>query len=305
MDAAAHALILRLMRHWTLAASWAVGALAFGQTATLQSGTLHVLPGTTVRFNGVSDLVIAAGAQVINDGLIDLGADCLLQEQPGAPITGSGVEQAVWPIAVALDASHPGHLGLALTSAYAAGDLEVIRGHIPRSTPTGVQSVARWFQVIMPSGATDADVALRYDLSELNGIDPLSLALHASPAETGPWTELTSLNAPGLQQVSAAVPAAWAFVTAFDGTATMLEQPADPITWAMWPNITEGVVFISIPESEHLSLIEVLDPAGRLVRSLPYAVIGPAQARVELNDLPPGPYLLRPNKGWAQRVIKR
>lgn len=304
MDAAAHALILRRMRHWITAASWTAGALAFGQTATLQSGTLHVLPGTTMRFSGVSDLVIAAGAQVINDGLIDLGADCLLQEQPGAPITGSGVEQAVWPIAAPLTGAEPGRLGLTITTDYAAGDLEVTRGHQPAVLPNSAQGVARWFAVLMPSGATDAGISFRYDLSELNGLDPQNLSLFEAPLLAGPWLALASINQPGAQLIDATDQAPVAFITAFDQDAPNRIPLTHGGGWSAAPTVVTDHVRITVPEGLALNAVELLGADGRVLLTRAFPSAGPGMVLLELPVLASGAYLLRLNNEWTQRLIK-
>lgn len=278
---------------------------AYGQVAQLQGGSLHINPGTSISFHQMAGLIIGPGTFVVNDGLIDLGAECLLTEQPGAPVTGSGTEIATWPIAAALVNAEPGRLGLVITTDYSGGDLLVTRGHVPISLPNTAQSIGRWFAIQMPAGSTDADIVLRYDPSEINGLDPSTLMLFESPAAIGPWTALASINEPGLHQLSALDQAPVAYLTAFDDSANGIAPHSASDTWNIWPTMVTDGVFIAIPESSTLSLVEVLDPVGRIIMSMPRSEAGPGQESVDLAGLASGQYLLRLNRQWTQRVIKQ
>lgn len=276
-----------------------------GQEILLQGGTLHLSAGTSVSVQGAIGFVIAPGAAVINDGTIDLGAACMLTEQPGSPITGTGTEHALWPDASPLADAEPGGLGLTLSTAYDGGNLEVTRGHLPITLPNSAQSIARWFFIDMPDGSVSADAVIAYDISELNGIDPSALSIFESPSYNGPWTALASVSSPGTQEISATDQAPVAYLTGFDAAAANPVLDGEGDGWRVWPTVVERVVHVRIPDNRSLRSLELMDSQGKVLWKDMTPVSRTTRIDVDLPDLAQGLYLLRMNGESTTRLIRR
>jgi hypothetical protein len=285
------------MPRWLRALPLLCPAIVAAQGLTLSNGNLLVNAGTTLSVDGALTFSISPGATVVNHGRIDLGTEATLLEQPGAPITGDGFEEATWPVAAPLNSAEPGGLGLTLTTAYAEGGLRVERGHLPRTAWNGAEGIRRWYRVSVP-GATAAtlDAVLHYDGTELNAIMPSALALFSGPSATGAWTASpTLLNAPA-QTLTASAPAPEVFITAFDLDAANGLAFSDPDGWSCWPRIIEDACWIGIPQGGSLREAVLIAVSGHMVQQFAFAeAIGVQQVAVPA--LRSGAYVLRLNGG--------
>lgn len=276
------------------------------QDLTLSGGALTVLAGTTITIGGPLTWQMGAGAQVQNNGVIDLGTNCVLVEQPGAPFTGTGTEVATHPLAAPLSGVDVGGLGLSVTTPYAEGDLQVERGHQPVLAVTGVESIERWYRVFTPQpNAFDVGVELHYDLTELNGIDPDLLGLYVSQMLAGPWSGLASVSNVGAQTVTGTDQQPVEYFTAFDADAAnatgRLSEDAGP---RAWPSLFQDLIHVQPAANERITQLELLDAQGR-VAWLP--VIGASSAGLVVLHPPtlaPGTYLLRINGQWNIKLVR-
>lgn len=293
------------MKLWAYTGAILMAQPILGQDIHLQSGTLHIAAGTSVAIDGTPGFIIAPGATVINDGAIDFGPACLLSEPQGSPITGGGTERALWSSTAALTDAEPGGLGLTLTADYTGGNMEVVRGHLPITLPNSAQSIARWFMVDMPNGSVDSDVRLRYDNTELNGIDQLALTLFESPAYNGPWTALASVSNTGALEISATDQAPVAYLTAFDAVAANAVPDYAGPDWLVWPTVVERNVYVKIPKNHSLRSLELLDSQGKVIWKDMTQVSGTSQIDVELPGIAQGLYLFRVNGESTTRLVRQ
>lgn len=277
-----------------------IGLMA--QPITLTNGHLLLTAGTTVQVDGAAILSIGPGSSITNHGRIDLGTQAVIMEQPGAPVTGDGFEEATWPTAAPLADAEPGGLGLTLSTAFAQGGLRVERGHIPRTAWNGTPGIARWYRVSVPGMTSESlDAVLHYDMTELNGIMPSALALFHGASDSGPWTSSpTVLNVPS-QTLAAAAPAPTVVITAFDLDAVNLTDAFEADAWACWPVEVAEECWIKVPLGAVLTEVTLLDAMGRLIKRVPVAAAGGIHP-LRLPDLAPGAYLLQVNQG--ERTFK-
>ncbi|HQW06374.1 MAG: T9SS type A sorting domain-containing protein [Flavobacteriales bacterium] len=274
------------------------GSLALGshaQTMELPSGTMTIHSGTTLRLESPMTWVLGPDVTLVNDGVIDLGAESILAESAGAPITGTGFER-VSPVALGpFDGEEPGGLGLTVTTTSTAGPLVLERSHTPFVLPEGDGSIARSYRIQSPlTNGAAMDLDLRYDPSELNGLDPMRLALFRSPDEIGPWVLLTSTSSPGMNLVSATDLAPWALLTAFDvdaptGVASMVAEDA----FVVWPTVVTDLIHVGARHQGSIRTIEVLDPLGRVIEQDAFGAQD--RATLHLGHLAIGTYFLRVN----------
>ncbi|MEZ4791282.1 MAG: T9SS type A sorting domain-containing protein [Flavobacteriales bacterium] len=236
-----------------------------GQTVDLTGGSLRVSPGTSLRFEGPVTFSIQPGAEVVNDGLIDLGSAATLVEPAGGPITGTGTEVAQIDLDGPIGNEEPGGLGLSLTTDFPAGPVTIIRGHLPRAFPEGDPSIKRWFRIDAPSATAGmANITIAYDPTELNGLSSDAIGLFRSDALDGPWDPLASTNDPVTHLVLGSVTAPFGIYTAFDVNA----PTASPSLLAtnglhVWPTLTSELLFIHSTDGTPLGPILVFDGLGR------------------------------------------
>lgn len=265
-----------------------------GQTVDLISGSLRVSQGTSLRFDGPLSFSIQPGAEVVNDGLIDLGLGATLQEPAGGPITGSGTESAVIDLDGPIGNEEPGGLGLSLTTDFPAGALTVTRGHLPRAFPEGDPSIERWYRIDAPSATSgSADITISYDPIELNGLSADAIGLFRSDGLDGPWDPLASTNDPMDHLVQGSIQAPFGVYTAFDVNAPT-PSPSLLATNGLhvWPTLTSEVLFIHSTDGAPLGPIMLFDGLGR---TLPVITLGRSADLVSLQvaDLAAGAYYLR------------
>lgn len=283
-----------MYRHSAFLCVLLCGAVVQGQQVDLIGGSLHVMDGTTLRFNGPLEFVIQPGASVVNDGIIDLGGAASVNEPVGAPISGAGVEIARLEDEGPSSAATPGGLGLTLTTGAPSGPITITRGHVAREFPEGDLSIARWFALEAPGASGTVDVVMHYDPSELNGLSGSALALFRSAQEDGPWTILPSTASE--RTVSATLEAPWTFITAFDANV----PTASPALFAtnglhVWPTLTTGQVFIHSTDGAPLDALEVFDGLGRTIATQ-VDQHSATLATMDLSGLAHGPYYLRVNR---------
>jgi len=285
------------MLRWLRALPLLCPVFASAQNLALSNGSLLVSAGTTLSVDGALTFLIAPGAGVVNHGRIDLGTQANLVEQPGAPITGDGIEEATWPVAAPLNSEEPGSLGLTLTTAYADGGLRVERGHVPRTAWNGMEGIGRWYRVSVPSTTmATLDAVLHFDATELNAIMPSALAVFSGPTATGAWAATTTLLDAPAQTLSASAPAPDVFITAFDLDAANGLTFGEPDSWSCWPRIIEEVCWIGIPQGAALRDAVLFDVSGRVVEQFAFTeAIGVKS--ITIPALRSGAYVLRLNGG--------
>ncbi|HRD51406.1 MAG TPA: T9SS type A sorting domain-containing protein [Flavobacteriales bacterium] len=278
---------------------------AVGQTSSLSDATLTISPGTSLRINSPMSWQLDPGAAIINDGLIDLGTEGVIQEQDGAPITGSGIERAVWPLASPMADAEPGNLGLTLTTSYSNGGLTVERGHLPRFADNGTPGIGRWYRVATPvPTAFTFEATLQYDLTELGASQPSALALFVANDANGQWSPvLTTINPQ--QNLSGSTPAPEVFITAFDlDLATNAPSGSAGVEWSVSPTLVEEQVCIESRNGQSIGSLELMDSQGRMVVAVHELAM--ERATVDMTRLPGGSYILRINKGaHAFKLVKR
>jgi hypothetical protein len=276
---------------------------AGAQDMLLSSGTLTVAEGTTLTIVSPVQWTIASGAQVINNGTIDLGTEASLLEAPGAPITGSGTEHARVQLAQAFAGVEPGGLGLSLSAAAGPGLVEVVRGHEPFVLPSGASSVARWFLVdAAPQPGLNMEFLFRYDPTELNGLEPDGIALHTSTDVNGPWSPIVSSANAQAYSIWGSQQSPWAFLTAFDPASTTGMAPNTAQGSAAWPTVVDDVVTVIRHDGQAITQLDVFDTAGRLLRS-ERPRMNPAL--LWLGDLSPGTLVLRVDGAFGLKLLKR
>jgi len=276
--------------------------IAIAQTMVLATGELELASGTSLRVESPMAWQLNPGTAVINHGLIDFGSVGTLSEQPGAPITGDGIERAVWPFTGPLQDAEPGNLGLGLTTSYPDGGLTVERGHLPRIAANGTTGISRWYRVSTPvATAVNMDAVLTYDLTEIDGVLPSSLALFHASAPNGTWEPTPTVGNEPQQMLSAIVPAPELFITAFDLNAALSADASIQAGWRCWPTVFADGVTIASVSGPALREVHVRDASGRLVHQARFADAR-ATARVQLNGLTAGAYALVINGG--EKVFK-
>jgi len=281
------------------------GVVCSGQNAALSSGSLTVVEGTTLRLDGPVALTIASGAQLVNNGVIDLGENATLVEQEGDPITGAGTEVARSQGTGPFNALEPGGLGLIITSSGAIGPVEVVRGHVPFMLPAGVPSIARWYRI---NSGTDEGGTLQllmtYDESELNGLLEGSMNVFGSGSELGPWSALATTSDPGANTLSAIHQYPWALITAFDENASILSPTLSAEhAFHVWPTVLDGAVNIVSRKNEVVHSIELFDGLGR---SVPVVLLyrSGSTVIVDTRSLSSGLHVIRVNGSSTFDLIK-
>lgn len=275
------------------------------QVMTFGGGTLTIAPGTTLELVGPITWQLAGDAQVVNNGHVDLGEQASLEETVGSPITGTGTETATWAVPGAMAGVGPGGLGLTITSSYAAGGMEVERGHVPVSGPNATTSIARWYRTSTPVVNTaDMDVVLRYDPTELNGILPASLSLFVASGLVGPWNAVATIGNQPTAELMGTDPASMEYITAFDlDIATQMASAPGTVPIRVWPTLFTDVINVALPQGMPMERLELMDATGR---SVPLPLAGTASSDVAIITVPPlpgGAYVLRVNGKSAYRLV--
>jgi hypothetical protein len=199
----------------------------------------------------------------------------------------------------------PGGLGLSISTADGPSMVDVIRGHNQQVLHTSDLSIARWF-LISATGQTgqDLDLELRYDPTELNGLDGADLLLFEAISDVGPWGALPSAVDVGARTVSSTDQYPWAYVTAFDRNAVASTPEVNNADgFVIHPTIVESMLTINAVGLEQIRSLAVIDGLGRTVQNPTLPAAGPL-ARIDLNGLAPGAYFLRVNERHVLRFRK-
>lgn len=266
------------------------------QTMTLLGGSAHVLEGTSVRLDGPLEWTIAPGATLVNDGIIDLGANATLLEQQGSPVTGTGVERTQTSSNGPFSGTQPGGLGLTITTADAVGPIEVVRGHSPFSFPEGDPSIARWYTIsTAPAPGSAISLMFNYDPTELNGLDAGELSLFTAPVAEGPWSGLASMNDPSFFVLEATLQYPWGTISAFDENAPTTSPTLVAANgFQVWPTVVEDLINIVPSSEERINTLEVFDGLGRST-TIRTTLASTVHGQLHLGGLTPGAYFLRVN----------
>lgn len=265
-----------------------------GQEMVLGPGSLTISSGTTLRLEGPIHFSWSSGSTVRNDGLIDLGSEAHLSEPSGAPIIGDGNELAVIGMAP-FTGIEPGGLGLTLSTVGGNAPFSLERWHSTLHFPEGDPSIARWYRFSDDiQGPGTLDVSLRFDPTELNGLEAASLALHVAGTENGPWTEISSTVDEAARSIAGAYSAPWNVLAAFDADApTAVPDLAEVTGFRAWPTLVTTIMYVAPTTDNPINTLEVFDAAGR--RTPIQADLSKGWASVGTEAIAPGAYYLRIN----------
>lgn len=258
---------------------------------TATGTTLRIASGTTLHIDTPLVWNTAAGSQTINDGLVLFGTGAVLSEAPGAAFTGTGTERTTAVLNTPPTTVDPAGLGLGITASYAPGTTTVERGHTTTVDALEGSSIARWYRV-QPTTNGSAQLTLRYDATELNGLEDGSLWIYREQPVSSAWMPFASTVAPPV--LSATVDSLGHF-TAFDanlhvgliGPEAPIEQPR------LWPNPAGPQVQLYIPAGRTVRRIDLIGIDGRVQRQWNGAWPGGTVGLLELTGLAAGTYHLR------------
>lgn len=269
------------------------------------NGTLTIESGTTVRVISPMTWTLGPSSIVVNDGLIDLGAEAVLDEPAGRPVVGAGFERSAPAAGSVQPVSGVGGLGLHLAQALPLPALVVTRGHLPRIHDDYGPGIARWFAVEgLDQTTPPVTLTMTYDQTELNGLAEPLLELHSSGSESGPWAEASTVHDETGNTFTGAIPTGTHF-TAFsvDPQATPMHASGTRELQVL-PSLTDGPMAVLIPAGETVSGLWIFDGSGRIVlaEQLPQLT---GTVMLDVQGLAPGSYLLRTDAGFAARFVRR
>ena len=276
----------------------AVIALACHGQMVLNAGTaMTVTGGTTVRIEAPVTFTVEAGSTLVNDGRIVFGPQAELDEQAGAPITGTGTEITSRQYSTPLNSTGPAGLGFSFTTALAPDSFIVERGHVPRINNIAAESIARWYRVrsgtVQGLGATGV---LAYDPTELNSIAETALRMARNSDGGAWWPELASSIDVGANTATAALPDILGWFTLFDDAVisdvAVVNEDND---FFLVPTVADEMV--TVHGATRIGSIAVFDARGRLVHSTMTAV-------VDVSTLASGVYAVRVNGTHHLRFVK-
>lgn len=271
--------------------------------AVLVSGTsLSIASGTTLRVEGTITWLVESGSSFINDGSVVFGPAATLDEQPGAPITGTGTERTHRLYPGPLANVDPAGLGFSLTTTSAPDSLLIVRGHLPRANNTNSEGVARWYE-LRSSDATlpGSTGTLAYDPSELNGIPEAALRM-ASNSDGGVWwPELNSSLDQVNNTASASLPDSLGWFTLFDDA--VITEVGDNVTtqsgFVLYPTVADERV--TIVGQVRIDAARVLDASGREVVTIANNGLS---VDLDISHLAAGSYVVRINGAAPLRFVK-
>jgi hypothetical protein len=276
-------------------------ALAVAQMST-GAGTNMVLDvGTSLRVNAPVIWQIPAGAGVVNHGGIVLGADAELDESSGAAITGQGTERIQLPLTAPTAALDAGGLGGILTTGTAPGLTTFIRGHVPYTDYSGHTSIARWIHVTPTiNDGLNATFSLRYDPAELNAVPEAAQIMHIRAQDDIWWMLASSVNTTARTVTSNGLDSLGLFTTFDQDLPNAVEHPAVHDTFVV--GITaDGSPWVHVPAEEQVTLLELFDPAGRLI-GMSTTRLGTGWNLIPLSVQAHGIHLLRLNGSLTYRL---
>lgn len=275
------------------------------QVVVFDNGTLTVDQGTTIRITGPATWILGPTSTVVNNGLIDLGAEAVMDEPDGRPITGSGFERSAPLAGLAQGADGIGGLGLTIAQVPPLPAVIVTRGHLPRQHAEYGLGIARWYSVeALDQTVPPVSLGMNYDQTELNGLAEPLLELHAAESELGPWAEAASTHDEATNTLIGALPAG-SFFTAFavDPQRTPVES-LNSTALHVWPSLTDGPMMLIIPVGEVIRGLWLFDGSGRMVRARQFAELTGALS-LDVQGLAPGAYVLRTDSGSTARFVRR
>jgi len=276
-----------------------------GQTMTLQSGNLTIAPGTTIELVGPLDLEIVSGASIVNDGLIELGSEATLTEPANGPITGAGTEHAMRDLSSPFTDNNIAGLGLTVSMNTALGPMDVTRGHEPLLANGTIPSIARWYRLdASPVPGSILDIAMHYDVSELNGADASDLVMHKAPLPTGDWYALPSMSQVGPQIVTVTDPGPWDHITLFSEVINV-SVPDHTVgsSFTVFPTASADQVQVSSLGSETINKWELFSATGALLDGS-NSRMNERMVTIDLSDYSTGTLVLRLNGTRRYRLLK-
>lgn len=272
---------------------------------TFATGNLRIDNGTTMNVLGPITWTIESGANVVNDGLIDLGSEGVIVESANEPVTGTGIERSAPPLGASWPINGPGGLGLTISIPSTEIAIVVTRGHIPRDDADAGASIARWFGVdglpdLPPQGST---VNLRYDETELNGLVESMLSPFASAGLAGPWVDTDGSVDTVDDMLTAPLQPGATYFTGFasDQQSATTTNLVPAFGMEVRPSITEDLIMVYPPPGTGSILI--MDAAGR-VAFVARAVEG-GTTSLDVSSLTPGAYNVLSDSGALARFMKR
>jgi hypothetical protein len=276
------------------------------QLMELSGGSMHVLAGTRVAIEGPITWQLASNTNVVNDGTIEFGPEATLDEAPGSPMVGLGVESTSRVFNAGVAGNDPAGLGLSLTTASALGAFTVIRGHVPYTLSNGMEGISRWYQLLTSDQpGAQVEATLLYDPTELNGLSAASLDLYTSVDPADFWTPRSGEASADPWSISATVYWPWTHITAFqaDATTSISEQPG--AGFRAWPTATSDLVHLEALGDAGISIWELHDAAGRLHDGERHGMPGARYQTIDMARYSPGLYLLRVNDGMVIKLVKQ
>lgn len=295
--------IRRPMRSHPLIASLLVTGVASGQMV-LDSGTSLILTNSThLRIEAPINFTIATGASLVNDGLIVFGPQAELDEQAGAPITGTGTEITSRSYSLPMLSVEPAGLGFSFTTSTAPDSFIVERGHVARENNLNIEGIDRWYRVRGGAGAgLGVSGVLAYDPSELNGIPEAALRMAVNSDGGTWWPELLSTIDLGAHTATSVLPDSLGWFTLFDDAVISdIEAPVGlPVVFALEPTLASERITIS--GGSPMQRIDVFDAIGSLWFS--NSSLSSQRAVVDVSGLPSGAYLVLVNNMHLLRFAK-
>lgn len=271
--------------------------------AVLMSGTsLTLAPGTALRVEGATSWVLETGSSLVNDGSIVFGPQATLDEEPGAPIIGSGTEETHRLYPAPLSNEEPAGLGFSLTTASAPDSLLIVRGHLPRVNNTNNESIARWFEVRSSNATLPGTTGtLTYDPSELNSIPEAALRMASNNDGGAWWPELNSTLDQVNNNANSSLPDSLGWFTLFDDAVITEIGENLPVQcgFALFPTLADEQV--TVVGQVRIDACAVLDAMGRTVVT---GASNGLSAELNVRHLAPGTYVVHVNGTATLRFVK-
>ncbi len=276
--------------------------LAVAQMSTGAGTTMVLDVGTSLRVNAPVIWQIPAGASVVNDGGIVLGTDAVLNESAGAAITGQGTERIQLALNAPTAALDAGGLGGILTTGTAPGSTTFVRGHLPFTDYSGHTSIARWIQVTPATNdGLNATFSLRYDLTELNAVPEAAQIMHIRAQDDIWWLLPSGVNTTARTVTTTGLDSLGLFTTFDQDLPNAVELPTTDDTFVVGLT-ADGRYWLHVPAEEQVTLLELLDPAGRLI-AMSTTRLGSGWNLIPLTAQAPGIHLLRLNGSHTYRIV--
>lgn len=261
----------------------------------LQGGTaMTVDVGTALRVNAPVSWSIESGADLVNNGVIELGPEADLTEAPDAAISGTGTERTTRELQTPLTGEDPGGLGAIITTNASLGTTLIVRGHVPFTDYSGHSSIARWID-LSPSNNTglNAALAFRYAVAELNGLTESEQRVHIR-AQQDIWWYLPGVVNIGNRTVTTTGLDSLGLFTTFDEDLPNGLHAAEVATSFALVGSPGEQLYLRVPRAERVGTWTITTMSGaRIAGGAPGW--GEGLHPLPMIDAAPGPYLLRVN----------